>query len=626
MTVLLSQHPDRYLRDPQFVEGGLSCIVWNVQSGTEFRHFWPFETLAHGDVPSTAYEPFLCQARDSEWIARCAGASVEIRHSAGVASVLLHQGDVESLVWRAQGVASSPAVIRGHDGFLVAWHHNVREDSFEVDVAKWIALRKVSAGRVLEISAPMLDRDRDMSGEEQSFEFPSLVEHADGAVSILGRGSHSFWRQDLGSTGFSNRFRLGEAGWGSRGRHCVAAIHKGTLWTARREREGIVIESEAAVSKVAGAPIWNPARIDITRVQGPRVSTRTSVEYSPKRLMSEDVAPTGMRTFFGDIQQHSAHSDGVGSADEVYLRARDIYEDDFVALTDHESFLGKRTGPSEWEYLKDVANGYDDPGTFATLLAYEWTSKRHPGPGHKCVYVPDKAPIVSRDDYPEGGAFITEARRRGFFAAPHHIGWTGCDEEGHAPDIQPFWEICSCHGCYEEANNPLGYRGEHDDQLAYPMLMRGHRFGFSGSSDSHGLLWHHGESRKRDPYRTGLVAVQAEELTRAAVMGALRQRRCYATSGKKILLDFSADGAPMGSELPSLAKRLVGKACGTAMLDAIELVTDLGVVALGVLDGVRGGLEFEPRETLRFAYLRVRQVDGEMAWSSPIFFGSKNVL
>ena len=48
-------------------------------------------------------------------------------------------------------------------------------------------------------------------------------------------------------------------------------------------------------------------------------------------------------------------------------------------------------------------------------------------------------------------------------------------------------------------------------------------------------------------YPGGLVAVYAPELTREAIWDALWHRRCYATTGKRIILEFSVDGEPMGS-------------------------------------------------------------------------------
>ena len=239
------------------------------------------------------------------------------------------------------------------------------------------------------------------------------------------------------------------------------------------------------------------------------------------------------------------------------------------------------TGPGEWEYLQRVADSYDAPGAFVTLLAYEWRGKAYPGPGHKCVYYPRRGlPIVSRDVVPEGKQLVAQVRALGGFASPHHIGWTGADSEGHDDAGQPLWEICSCHGCYEHVEHPLGQRGELHDQMADVMPKCGLRFGFTGSSDSHGLLWHHGEARKRDPYRTGLTGVQARSLSRADVMEALVARRCYATSGAKILLNLTADGAPMGSPLSDRAAAdFRVHALGTGPIARLELVGPEGVIA-----------------------------------------------
>jgi hypothetical protein len=269
-----------------------------------------------------------------------------------------------------------------------------------------------------------------------------------------------------------------------------------------------------------------------------------------------------------------------------------------------------------------VAERYDDPGAFATLYAYEWTGRAFPGPGHKCVYYPRRGvPIVSRDDVPEGKMLVEAVQKLGGFASPHHIGWTGADEAGHDDLGQPLWEICSCHGCYEHADHPLGQRGELKEHMVDVMLRKGHRFGFTASSDSHGLLWHHGEARKRDPYRTGLTAVQAGELSRASIMEALRERRCYATSGAKIMLDLRADGRPMGSELEQSAAQFEVHATGTTELRSIELVGREGVLSRVEPNGATGVLS--ARLTSPFVYARVVQEDGEMAWSSPVFLGPK---
>jgi hypothetical protein len=151
------------------------------------------------------------------------------------------------------------------------------------------------------------------------------------------------------------------------------------------------------------------------------------------------------------------------------------------------------------------------------------------------------------------------------------------------------------------------------------VLRRGLRFGFIACSDGHGLLWHHGVARKRDPFRTGLTAVQARERTRAAILEAIRERRCYATSGTPILLDLRAGDAPMGSELRIDGPvRVTATAHGTAPITSLELVGPAGPIAAAAGEGDRARLEADA--SAPFVYARVRQADGEMAWSSPIFW------
>jgi hypothetical protein len=615
----LEQTPTRYMHSPRLLSApdgtaALYLIAWEGDA----EHVLRIPIAADGQLGTpvrVAEGPMVVALSRGDRAEPADDDRAEQEEQRGDERVWVEQGRGQSTVWLGRGARSTtvfrgacmvaaPTLARAATGTWVAFHHDLREDTGARDVAKWIALRFVSdAGRVQMPAASMLGRDRDLGGVEQSFEFPALVVGADGALALFGRGSHNFYRQDLNADGFSARTPLSDGEWGSRGRHIVAAPIADGLVVARRDRKGI--EVDAMPAPEGGAPALVPVPMAMP-APAPASARRRSL--SPSHAI-----------YFGDIQQHSAHSDGLGSADEVYLRARDVYGDDFVALTDHEAFVGKRTGPGEWEYLQRVADRYNDAPRFATLLAYEWTGKMHPGPGHKCVYYPVRGlPIVSRDDVPEGRALVQRVHALGGLASPHHIGWTGADEAGHDDLGQPVWEICSCHGCYEHPQHALGARGNLVDQTADVFLRRGHRFGFTASSDSHGLLWHHGESRKRDPYRTGLTAVLLPALSRAGILEALRERRCYATSGAKILLDVRVDGAPMGSLLDARdAMQVNVLARGTDAIASIELVGPGGVLAR-VEPGDDYGI-LQERVDAPFVYARVTQRDGEMAWSSPVF-------
>ncbi len=626
---ILPQSATRYAREARLVRTGeglaLEALVWD---GARERHerahldealaIRRVEVLAEADAPLaltvSAAPRIEVDARDVDTRASDGVEEARVEHIAGESRVILRRGAREHRVWSSRASAMAPALARTAAGTWVAFHHNRREDTGEADLTKWIALRFVDLeGRVFEPSAEMRDRDRDRSGEEQGFEFPTLVVGPDGALALFGRGSHRYHRQDVGRDGFGARTPLeGDDGsWGCRGRRVAAIVDGESLVLARRDRRGIVL-ARAPLPR-GGAPTLRATETALV--------ARPHRDVPPRPAGDDPAGAYGLLTLFGDIHQHSAHSDGCGAAAEPYLRARHVYGDDFAALSDHESFLGKRIGPGEWALLRGVADAHHEPGRFVTLHAYEWTGKMFPGPGHKVVYPLASGPrIVSRDEASSGEGLLRALREIGAIAVPHHVGWTGADEAAHDEALQPVWEICSCHGCYLHAGHPLGQRGELVGQMIEDVLGRGRRFGFIACSDGHGLLHHHGVARKRDPFRTGLTAVLATARTREAILEAIGARRTYATSGAPIYLDVRAEGEhPMGSALalPSASMRVVARAASP--IRELAIVGPSGVVARVEPSGLEASLE--ARVATPWSYGRVVTEDGEMAWSSPIFLG-----
>jgi hypothetical protein len=108
------------------------------------------------------------------------------------------------------------------------------------------------------------------------------------------------------------------------------------------------------------------------------------------------------------------------------------------------------------------------------------------------------------------------------------------------------------------------------------------------------------------------------------VFEALGDRRCYATSGAKIGLWFEVAGLPMGEEIPvteSVPFRLV--VAGTAEIESLALVTNGGkeirLEAGSASVDAHGTLPAPPDGRWAYYYARVVQVDGHVAWSSPIW-------
>ncbi|MBW2260942.1 MAG: DUF3604 domain-containing protein [Deltaproteobacteria bacterium] len=494
-------------------------------------------------------------------------------------------------------------------GVLATWHAPARFDEPQL-LVKDARLALVKHGEVLvpvQGSAP--DPGEEPRGEEQGFEFPVPVATRQCSVLVLGRGSHCYYSQIVDADGWGARERIDAFEWGCRGPSIRASASANGIWTVTREKGGLALR---CIDHPGGTPSFEGRRIVCTGGEGTHVRDR-------ERLRDRD----GCCTWFGDLHQHSAFSDGTGAPHETYLRARDFYCDDLAALSDHESFLGKKTPEGEWHYLQDLARRFDEPGEFSTLVAYEWTGKMAPGPGHKVVYYGQEGgPLVSRDDEDTGSGLLAAIGPHGGIAFPHHVGWTGADERSHDPVLQPCFEIVSCHGAYErEDDGVIGCREPVRGPFLRPLLESGLRFGLVGGSDGHGLLWQHGVSRRRDAHRTGFAAVISHDLDPASIMRALRERSVYATSGERIWLRLWVEGVPMGGEVRTdgrvrveveiRAGAAIGRAC--LVLPGAELELDAGGAADWEghvdVDAVRPG----------FVYLMVVRSDGECAWSSPVF-------
>ena len=159
-------------------------------------------------------------------------------------------------------------------------------------------------------------------------------------------------------------------------------------------------------------------------------------------------------------------------------------------------------------------------------------------------------------------------------------------------------------------------------------LAMGRRFGFVGGSDTHrGNPG--GPSHPLHPYfirwkpTTGITAAAAPSLTREALWGALWNRRTYATTGPRILLDFAVNSHPMGSELPPQDEAKVEAfVAAAAELDTVELIKDNEVCHAVDCKGTRiARLDFTDPRPGKYYYLRVRQRDGHHAYASPVWTG-----
>lgn len=263
--------------------------------------------------------------------------------------------------------------------------------------------------------------------------------------------------------------------------------------------------------------------------------------------------------FYGDIHNHNGLGYGKGSLERSIDIARTHL--DFFAFTGHAAWhdLQAMEGGREqhwlqgfarhneaWEHIQRLAADHHRPGEFVQFLGYEWHSSAF---GDHCVVFPeDHQPLYLPDDVTKLRNFCQE---RAALMIPHHIAYPtgnrGVNWDVFDPGATtPVVEIYSEHGNAESDRGPRTYfthsfGGRVTANTAQAALDAGRRFGFVASSDDHrGFPGAYGE---------GVMAVLAEDLTREAVMRAVRARRTYALTGDRIALRLHANGRDVGQAL-----------------------------------------------------------------------------
>ena len=277
------------------------------------------------------------------------------------------------------------------------------------------------------------------------------------------------------------------------------------------------------------------------------------------------------KLFWGDIHNHCNISYAVGSLHNALERAKQQL--DFCYIIGHgfepESdknnngekryneinkmhASGARKLKKNWPKIQEYLKRYNKPNSFITFLGYEWHSLKH---GDYCTYYPgDKGLLLGADSLEELQGNIL---KHNGFIVPHHIayprGFRGIDWDSFNPDVSPFVEIFSRHGCSFDDTSPypflavMGPRGYYGTaEYGYKL---GYRFGLVGSSDD--------QTGYPGSWGSGRMGVYANSLSRNSIWKAFKKRQVYAVTGDKIKANFKVNGAEIGSEIEDKGKRQI---------------------------------------------------------------------
>ena len=278
---------------------------------------------------------------------------------------------------------------------------------------------------------------------------------------------------------------------------------------------------------------------------------------------------------WGDLHAQSVIGCGVRSIDDYFRHARDFAATDFSS---HQAncFL---VSNDEWTKTERSTKAINDDGRFVTLLGVEWSGASRVGGDHNLYFPGDSAELrrCSHQFVSDKSDIDTDLTHvRDVYAhytgsdtlIAVHVGGRTADLQYHDPALDRLLEVHSTHATSE--------------WFLFDALRRRYRFGVVAGSDGvdgRPGASHPGRMGVRN-VRGGLTAVVLPALNRRNLWQALKDRRCYATTGERIVLSFQTGTNAMGDEVHL---RLADGAAlppfdvavdGTAGIEAIDFFRD----------------------------------------------------
>ncbi|MBI3210357.1 MAG: hypothetical protein HYZ37_15840 [Candidatus Solibacter usitatus] len=412
--------------------------------------------------------------------------------------------------------------------------------------------------------------------------------------------------------------------------HFATALAGNQLWAAysgddRTEQQFFyATHNNVYASRITGfgAPAVEPA-------SGVEITVPPAAKRSYSRTWPEQKTTVGGKSYtltWGELHRHTDidhHGRPDGTVEDAFRYARDAAALHFFATTEHIGpSLQQGMNPMTWWRTQKFSDLHRVSGVFEPLYAYE-SSKTGPQ-GHRNIVFPRRGGRLfggiegpTRNDPRPLWKILRESGAPSI-AIPHQLTDSGVDWNLNDPDLTPVMEIYqSRRQNYEHdgAPQPPGVEqrwGKRAGSWAWDALAKRHRVGFIASSD-------HMSSHM------SYAAVYAEDVSREGIFRGLRERHTYAASDN-IIVDFrlAANGREymMGDEARVAgAPRFKIQVIGTGPIDRIEVISN-GKVAHTETPGKKQvAMEFsgDAAGGEAYYYLRIRQTDGNLAWSSPIW-------
>ena len=264
-----------------------------------------------------------------------------------------------------------------------------------------------------------------------------------------------------------------------------------------------------------------------------------------------------------DLHGQSGETVGAGTLDDYFHFGR------HYAFLDGSVHQGNdfQIGLDLWERIKSASNAAYEPGAFVTFQGYEWSGTEAMGGDHNVLFHEDDPPIYRSTGWLDGHPFEENAPLPELYRAlrPHeaitiaHVGGRPAALTVSDADVEPVMEIHSAWGTFEWVYEEAFARGF---KIGFVCNSDGHKCRPGASYPGAGIFGTLG----------GLTCLLTESFDRDGFWDALRSRRCYGTTGQRIIVEADLNGQPIGSDVRADEAEVRARVVGTAPITRIDLM------------------------------------------------------
>lgn len=376
--------------------------------------------------------------------------------------------------------------------------------------------------------------------------------------------------------------------------------------------------------------------------------TKQVFRSSPIRCFPDN----NKHVFWGSLHGESDRFDSTENIENCLRHFRDDKAYNFYGTSPFEN--QEETSNETWKLILQNIADFDEDDRFVTIPGFQWQGESKTEGLRLLIYSKENKPILRKKDLKNSSLkkIYKSFSPKELISIPCFTMAKGADYhfEHFDPDFERVVEIYNAWGCSEmtkkEGNlRPIrsslksGYQ-EIAEGSIQKALQNNCRFGFvAGGLDDRGAYADLYDS-DQEQYTPGLTAIIATHHSREALIEALYQRSCYATTGERMIVDFYLAGIPMGKEVSTADKpglvinrHLSGYVAGTSKLLKVEMIRNGKVLHTFTPNHYFFELTYDDMTPLEkvtlptkdkkppfaYYYLRVTQEDGHIAWSSPIW-------